>query len=196
MWFTDYGAFVNIGGIDGLLHISEISWGKLKHPKEVLSIGQEIDVKNIKLDRENGRISLSYRDTQPRLWDTVGEKYIPGTIVTGKVVRIVPYGAFVELQPGLDGMVHISQCAPVRIEKVEDAVNVGDVIRVKILSVDTEAKRISLSIREALADDALGAVENDEFAIPEEETYQEPAEAEAPAAEAPEAETPQEAPEA
>ena len=87
--------------------------------------------------------------------------------MTGKVVRILPYGAFVELEPGLDGMVHISQCAPTRIEKVEDAVKVGDEIRVKILSVDTEAKRISLSIREALADDALESVEADEFAIPE-----------------------------
>ena len=124
-------------------------------------------MKILKLDPERDRISLSYKATQPKLWDIAGEKYIPGTIVTGKVVRIVPYGAFVELEPGLDGMVHISQCALTRIAKVEDAVKVGDIIRVKILSVDTEAKRISLSIKEALADDALESVEADEFAIPE-----------------------------
>ena len=164
---TTFGAFVDIGGVDGLVHVSDLAWKRVGHPSEVVSVGQEIDVKIIKLDKERDRISLSYKATQPKLWDIAGEKYIPGTIVPGKVVRIVPYGAFVELEPGLDGMVHISQCAPTRIEKVEDAVNVGDEIRVKILSVDTEAKRISLSIKEALADDALETVEEDEFAIPE-----------------------------
>ena len=171
---TSFGAFVDIGGVDGLVHVSDLAWKRVGQPSEVVSVGQEIDVKIIKLDRERDRISLSYKATQPKLWDIAGEKYIPGSIVTGKVVRILPYGAFVELEPGLDGMVHISQCAPTRIEKVEDAVKVGDEIRVKILSVDTEAKRISLSIREALADDALESVEADEFAIPETEA---PAEA-------------------
>ena len=180
---TTFGAFVDIGGVDGLVHVSDLAWKRVGHPSEVVSVGQEIDVKIIKLDRERDRISLSYKATQPKLWDIAGQKYIPGTIVTGKVVRIVPYGAFVELEPGLDGMVHISQCAPTRIEKVEDAVNVGDEIRVKILSVDTEAKRISLSIKEALADDALQSVEEDEFAIPE--APEAPAEPEA--AETPEA---------
>ncbi|MBR3504948.1 MAG: bifunctional 4-hydroxy-3-methylbut-2-enyl diphosphate reductase/30S ribosomal protein S1 [Clostridia bacterium] len=164
---TTFGAFVDIGGVDGLVHVSDLAWKRVGHPSEVVSVGQEIDVKIIKLDKERDRISLSYKATQPKLWDIAGEKYIPGTVVSGKVVRIVPYGAFVELEPGLDGMVHISQCAPTRIEKVEDAVNVGDEIRVKILSVDTEAKRISLSIKEALADDALESVSEDEFAIPE-----------------------------
>ena len=167
---TNFGAFVDIGGVDGLVHVSDLAWKRVGHPSEVVSVGQEIDVKIIKLDKERDRISLSYKATQPKLWDIAGEKYIPGTIVSGKVVRIVPYGAFVELEPGLDGMVHISQCAPTRIEKVEDAVKVGDEIRVKILSVDTEAKRISLSIREALADDALEGVEGDEFDIPETST--------------------------
>ena len=164
---TNFGAFVDIGGVDGLVHVSDLAWKRVGHPSEVVSVGQEIDVKIIKLDKERDRISLSLKATQPKLWDIAGEKYVPGSVVTGKVVRIVPYGAFVELEPGLDGMVHISQCAPTRIEKVEDAVKVGDEIRVKILSVDTENKRISLSIREALADDALENVEGDEFAIPE-----------------------------
>ena len=152
---TNFGAFVDIGGVDGLVHVTDLSWHRVGHPSEVVSVGQEIDVKIIKLDPERGRISLSYKATQPKPWDVAGEKYQAGDIVTGKVVRIVPYGAFVELEPGLDGMVHISQCALKRIDKVEDAVNVGDEIRVKILKVDTDAKRISLSIREALTDEAM-----------------------------------------
>lgn len=154
---TNFGAFVDIGGVDGLVHVTDLSWKRVAHPSEIVSVGQEIDVKILKLDQERDRISLSYKATQPKPWDVAGEKYIPGTIVSGKVVRIVPYGAFVELEPGLDGMVHISQCALTRIEKVEDAVKVGDEIRVKILSVDTEAKRISLSIREALTDETFEA---------------------------------------
>ena len=154
---TNFGAFVDIGGVDGLVHVTDLSWKRVGHPSEVVSVNQEIEVKILKLDQERDRISLSYKATQPKPWDVAGEKYIPGTIVAGKVVRIVPYGAFVELEPGLDGMVHISQCALTRIEKVEDAVKVGDEIRVKILSVDTEAKRISLSIREALTDESFEA---------------------------------------
>jgi len=167
---TNFGAFVDIGGVDGLVHVTDLSWARVGHPSEVVSVNQPIDVKILKLDPERDRISLSYKATMPKPWDVAGEKYIPGTIVTGKVVRIIDYGAFVELEPGLDGMVHISQCALTRIAKVEDAVKVGDVIRVKILSVDTEAKRISLSIREALADEAFDGVADaqdlgDEFAI-------------------------------
>ncbi len=156
---TSFGAFVDIGGVDGLVHVTDLSWKRVAHPSEVVAVNQEIDVKILKLDQERDRISLSYKATQPKPWDIAGEKYIPGTIVTGKVVRIVPYGAFVELEPGLDGMVHISQCALRRIEKVEDAVTEGTEVRVKILSVDTTAKRISLSIREALTDEA--AIESD-----------------------------------
>ena len=154
---TNFGAFVDIGGVDGLVHVTDLSWKRVGHPSEVVSVNQEIEVKILKLDQERDRISLSFKATQPKPWDVAGEKYVPGTIVAGKVVRIVPYGAFVELEPGLDGMVHISQCALTRIEKVEDAVKVGDEIRVKILSVDTEAKRISLSIREALTDETFEA---------------------------------------
>ncbi len=156
---TNFGAFVDIGGVDGLVHVTDLSWKRVGHPSEVVSVNQEIDVKILKLDQERDRISLSYKATQPKPWDIAGEKYLAGSIVSGKVVRIVPYGAFVELEPGLDGMVHISQCALTRIEKVEDAVKVGDEIRVKILSVDTAAKRISLSIREALTDES--AMEGD-----------------------------------
>ena len=163
---ADFGAFVDIGGIDGLVHVTDLSWGRVKHPSDVVSVGQEIDVKILNVDPERERVSLSYKQTQPRPWTVAGEKYPVGSIVEGKVVRITTFGAFVELEPGLDGLVHISQCALTRIAKVEDAVNVGDIVRVKVLDVNTEAKRISLSIREVLEDEALDSVpEADEFAI-------------------------------
>ncbi len=163
---ADFGAFVDIGGIDGLVHVTDLSWGRVKHPSDVVSVGQEIDVKILNVDPERERVSLSYKQTQPRPWTVAGEKYPVGSIVEGKVVRITTFGAFVELEPGLDGLVHISQCALTRIAKVEDAVNVGDIVRVKVLDVNTEAKRISLSIREVLEDEALDSVpEADEFAM-------------------------------
>ncbi|NLG24493.1 MAG: bifunctional 4-hydroxy-3-methylbut-2-enyl diphosphate reductase/30S ribosomal protein S1 [Clostridiales bacterium] len=174
---TNFGAFVDIGGIDGLVHVTDMSWSRVNHPSEVLSVNQEINVKILKLDPERERISLSYKQTLPKPWDVAGEKYAPGMIVTGKVVRIIAYGAFVELEPGLDGMVHISQCALRRIARVEDAVQVGDVIRVKILSVDTENKRIGLSIREALEDEAfegvsaVGEALDETFAMPEPDQF-------------------------
>ena len=165
---ADFGAFVDIGGVDGLVHVTDLSWGRVKHPSDVVAVGQEIEVKILNVDPEKERISLSYKQTQPRPWTVAGEKYPVGTVVEGKVVRITTFGAFVELEPGLDGLVHISQCALTRIAKVEDAVNVGDVVRVKVLDVNTEAKRISLSIREVLEDEALESVPEDEFAIGDE----------------------------
>ena len=167
---ADFGAFVDIGGVDGLVHVTDLSWGRVKHPSDVVSVGQEIDVKILNVDPERERISLSYKQTQPRPWTVAGEKYPVGSVVEGKVVRITTFGAFVELEPGLDGLVHISQCALTRIAKVEDAVNVGDIVRVKVLDVNTEAKRISLSIREVLEDEALDSVpEADEFALDDHE---------------------------
>ena len=162
---ADFGAFVDIGGVDGLVHVTDLSWGRVNHPSDVVSVGQQIDVKILNVDPERERISLSYKQTQPRPWTVAGEKYPVGSIVEGKVVRITTFGAFVELEPGLDGLVHISQCAPTRIAKVEDAVNVGDVVRVKVLDVNTEAKRISLSIREALEDEAMDVVPDEEFPL-------------------------------
>ncbi len=186
---ADFGAFVDIGGVDGLVHVTDLSWGRVKHPSDVVSVGQEIDVKILNVDPERERISLSYKQTQPRPWTVAGEKYPVGSVVEGKVVRITTFGAFVELEPGLDGLVHISQCALTRIAKVEDAVNVGDIVRVKVLDVNTEAKRISLSIREVLEDEALQSDESayDIDDIPGEEA---PAEAAAPVEEAPVEEAP------
>ncbi|MGN0764255.1 MAG: bifunctional 4-hydroxy-3-methylbut-2-enyl diphosphate reductase/30S ribosomal protein S1 [Aristaeellaceae bacterium] len=178
---TDFGAFVDVGGVDGLIHITDLSWGRIKHPSEVVKPNQEVDVKILSLDRERERIQLGYKQLQPRPWDNAQEKYPEGSIVEGKVVRITDFGAFVELEPGLDGLVHISQCALNRVAKVEDAVQVGQVVRVKVLSVDPEKKRISLSIRQVLEEEAFDS-------IPEAAEFELVATDEAPAAEeAPEA---------
>lgn len=152
---ADFGAFVDVGGVDGLVHVTDLSWGRVHHPSEVVNPGDVIPVKILKVEPERERVSLSYKQTKPRPWTVADQKYPVGSIVEGKVVRITTFGAFVELEPGLDGLVHISQCALTRIAKVEDAVNVGEIVRVKVLDVNTEAKRISLSIREVLEDEAL-----------------------------------------
>ena len=147
---TDFGAFVDLGGVDGLIHITDLSWGRIKHPSDVVKPNQEVDVKILSLDPERERIQLGYKQLQPHPWDGAEEKYPVGEIVDGKVVRITDFGAFVELEPGLDGLVHISQCSTNRVAKVEDAVKVGDEVKVKVLGVDPEKKRISLSIRQAI----------------------------------------------
>jgi len=146
---TDFGAFVDIGGIDGLVHVTNLAWGNVKHPKDVVTPGQEVNCLILKVDRENQRVSLGMKQLLPKPWDVADEKYIPGSIVTGKVVRIVTFGAFVELEPGLDGLVHISQISDTRIDKVESVLEVGQIVNVKILDVNTQEHRISLSIRDA-----------------------------------------------
>ena len=152
---TDFGAFVDVGGVDGLIHVTDLSWGRIKHPSEVVTPNQEIQVKILSLDKERERIQLGYKQLQPKPWDVAEEKYAVGSVVEGKVVRITTFGAFVELEPGLDGLVHISQCALTRVQKVEDAVKVGQSVRVKVLKVEPAEKRISLSIREVLEDEAF-----------------------------------------
>lgn len=150
MRFTDYGAFIDIGGIDGLLHISEISWGKLKHPQEVLEIGQKVNVKVLSMNAEKGKISLGLKQNQPEPWSVIDDNYQVGQVIEGKVVQIKEYGAFVELEPGLDGLVHISEVAHKRVGNINDELEVGQVVTAKILEIDKERKRISLSIRETL----------------------------------------------
>ena len=155
---TDFGAFVDLGGVDGLIHVTDLSWAHVKHPSEIVAPDQEVDVKILSLDTERERIQLGLKQLMPKPWDLAPEKYPAGAVVTGKVVRITTFGAFVELEPGIDGLVHISQCAATRIQKVEDAVNVGDIVDVKVLNIDPEAKRISLSIR-ALLEPEVAPVE-------------------------------------
>ena len=144
---TDFGAFVDIGGIDGLVHVTDLAWGRVNHPRDIVSINDEIDVVVLKVDKDRERISLGYKQTQPKPWDVAEDKYPVGSIVHGKVVRIVPFGAFVELEPGLDGLIHISQVAGKRIEKVEDVLELNQEVDVKVLELNIEARRISLSIR-------------------------------------------------
>ena len=169
MRFTDYGAFVDIGGLDGLLHISEISWGKLKHPEEVLKIGDKINVKVLSMNQEKNKISLGLKQITPEPWTVINEKYQVGSVVSGKVVQLKEYGAFVELEPGLDGLVHISEVANKRVSDIGEELKVGQEVETKILDIDTERKRISLSIKATL---------------PEEEVPADEAAEEAPAAEA------------
>jgi len=148
--FTNFGAFVDLGGVDGLIHVSDLSWSRSVNPSDVLTANEEIEVKILSLDRERDRIALGYKQLQPRPWDNVEEKYPVGSILTRKIVRIRPFGAFIELEPGVDGLVHISQVAPTRIERIEDVIQPGQEVDVKVLAVDPDAKRISLSIRDAL----------------------------------------------
>ena len=154
MRFTDYGAFVDLGGIDGLLHISEISWGKLKHPQEVLKIGDIVKVKILSMNAEKGKISLGLKQTMPEPWSVIEENYQVGQVVTGKVVQIKEYGAFIELEPGLDGLVHISEVAHKRVNDISEELTVGQTVEAKILEIDTERKRISLSIKQTLEEEA------------------------------------------
>ncbi len=150
---TDFGAFVDIGGIDGLVHVTDAAWGRVKHPSDVFTIGQEIEVLVLNVDVEKERVSLGYKQLQPKPWTLADTKYPVGSIVEGKVVRIVPFGAFVALESTIDGLIHISQVAIHRIAKVEDELKVGDIVRCKVLEVNPEAKRISLSRKEALLEE-------------------------------------------
>lgn len=169
MRFTDYGAFVDIGGLDGLLHISEISWGKLKHPEEVLSIGDTINVKILSMNQEKNKISLGLKQITPEPWTVISDKYQVGAIVPGKVVQLKEYGAFVELEPGLDGLVHISEVANKRVADISEELKVGQEVNTKILDIDTDRKRISLSIKATLddAEEEEAAPETVEEAAPE-----------------------------
>lgn len=169
MRFTDYGAFVDIGGIDGLLHISEISWGKLKHPQEVLKIGQKINVKVLAMNAEKGKISLGLKQNQPEPWSVIDSNYEVGQVIEGKVVQIKEYGAFVELEPGLDGLVHISEVAHKRVGNINDELSVGQIVSAKILEIDKDRKRISLSIRETIEPPTEGEAEAPAPAAVEEE---------------------------
>ncbi|KUK81134.1 MAG: Uncharacterized protein XD97_0727 [Pelotomaculum thermopropionicum] len=145
---TQFGAFVDIGGVDGLLHISEMSWHRISHPSEVVKVGDELEIMVLRVDRENEKISLGLKQVLPNPWDTVKEKYPVDSIVKAKVVRLAPFGAFVQLEPGVEGLVHISHLADRHVVSPDEVVNEGEEIDVKVLSVDQEEKRIRLSIRE------------------------------------------------
>ena len=144
---TDFGAFVDLGGADGLLHISELSWGHVKHPKQLLKEGQQITVRVLEVDKENEKISLSLRMPESNPWNDADKKYAIGNTVEGTVVRIVSFGAFVELEPGVDGLIHISQIAKKHVEKVEDELTIGQSVKAEVIDLNLEEKRISLSMK-------------------------------------------------
>lgn len=146
---TAFGAFVNINGVDGLLHISEMSWGKVTDPSKVLKIGEIVKVKIIGLDKENRKLALSMKALITNPWESIEDKYPVSNIALGKVVRFSDFGAFVELEPGVDGLVHISQISHQKVEKPSDVLKIGENVKVKIINVNKEEKKIALSIKAA-----------------------------------------------
>lgn len=147
---TDFGAFVDIGGVDGLIHISELSWSRVKHPSEVVKPGNKVEVVVLAVDKDKKKISLGLKQTLPEPWSVAGEKYNVGDVVEVKVLRFSNFGAFVELEPGIDGLVHISQISDKRIAKPSDVLNIGETVKAKIIDIKPEEKKMSLSIKELI----------------------------------------------
>ncbi|NLM44431.1 MAG: bifunctional 4-hydroxy-3-methylbut-2-enyl diphosphate reductase/30S ribosomal protein S1 [Clostridiales bacterium] len=145
---TDFGAFVDVGGVDGLIHISELSYSRIEHPSEVVKPGDKVEVVILALDKDNNKISLGLKQTMPEPWSTLENKYNIGDIIEVKVVRFTNFGAFVEVEPGVDGLVHISQISDKRIAKPSDVLKIGETIKVKIIDINIPEKKMSLSIRE------------------------------------------------
>ncbi len=145
---TDYGAFIDLGGIDGLVHLTDLSWGKVTHPSQILNIGDKVTVKILKYNKEDGKISLGVKQTKEDPWLTVTEKYPVGSKVSGAVVNITDYGAFVELEPGLEGPIHISEMSWTKLKHPSQKLKVGDTVDVMVLDIDAGAKRISLGLKQ------------------------------------------------
>jgi small subunit ribosomal protein S1 len=163
----DFGAFVDLGGVDGLIHISKLSWDRVNHPNEVLEEGQRVKVKIEKIDRQTGKIGLSYRDLLEDPWDNVEQKYPVGTAVEGTVSRIAQFGAFVKLEPGVEGLVHVSELAHHRVANVGSYVKQGQTVQVKVVSVDRAAQRIGLSMKALQQVADTGSSRKDEEAADE-----------------------------
>ncbi|HUP78660.1 MAG TPA: S1 RNA-binding domain-containing protein, partial [Pirellula sp.] len=143
----DFGAFVDIGGLDGMIHISQLSWDKIKHPSEVVKEGDKIQVRVEKIDAETGKIGLSYRSLQDNPWTDVDARFPIGTVVRGSVTRLANFGAFVRLATGIEGLIHISELAHKRVANVANILKEGEEVEVKILTVDRDNQRIGLSLR-------------------------------------------------
>jgi small subunit ribosomal protein S1 len=144
---VDFGAFVDLEGIDGLIHISELSWSHVNHPSELLEIGQEVQVKVLDIDRDRQRISLGLKQTQSDPWQQVIDAYQEGDVVVGRVTKVVTFGAFVEIVPGVEGLVHISELAQHHVENPREIVSQGDLVHVKVIEMDAERRRLSLSLK-------------------------------------------------
>ena len=150
---TSYGAFIDLGGIDGLLHVSDIAWTRVKNPEEVLAVGQKLELKILKLDPESKRISLGLKQLQPEPWDTAANRYAVGKRVTGVVTRLTDFGAFVELEPGIEGLIHISEMSwTKRVRKPGDILKQGDTVEAVVLAISQPDRRLSLGLKQALGD--------------------------------------------
>ena len=146
---VSFGAFVNLGGVDGLVHISELSWCHVEKPSEVLSVGDEVEVEILDVDRDRERISLSLKNTMEDPWDQLANKVKAGDIINGKVTKLVPFGAFVQIDPGIEGLIHISELSQRHVETPDEIVRVGQELMVKVIDIDIDRRRISLSLRQA-----------------------------------------------
>jgi small subunit ribosomal protein S1 len=194
---VDFGAFVDLEGIDGLIHISELSWSHVNHPSELLEIGQEVRVKVLDIDRDRQRISLGLKQTQSDPWQQVIDAYEQGDVVEGRVTKVVTFGAFVEVVPGVEGLVHISELATHHVENPREIVQQGETVRAKIIEMDAERRRLSLSLKRVeegeSARPAIGEAAAPDLGLSEEVFTEQPApEAEAPAEPLSEAEAPAE----
>src|SRR5437773_4775885 len=150
---TDFGAFIDLNGLDGLLHITDMSWGRIGHPSEILKVGQEIDIVVLDINREKERVSLGLKQKLTNPWENIETKYPVGARVKGKVVNLVPYGAFVELEPGVEGLVHVTELSwTKRIAKPSDMLEVNQEVEAIVLSVDSKTQRLSLGVRQATGD--------------------------------------------
>jgi small subunit ribosomal protein S1 len=146
---TDYGAFVDLGGIDGLLHVTDMSWGRLQNPAEMFKVGDSVQVKVLRFDRDRERVSLGYKQLLPDPWETIEERFPPATRINGRVASVTDYGAFVELEPGVEGLVHVSEMSwSKRVKHPSKLVGPGDAVEVEVLSVDPKARRISLGMKQ------------------------------------------------
>ena len=149
---TDYGAFVDLGGVDGLLHVTDMSWGRLQNPGDAFKVGDTVQVKVLRFDRARERVSLGYKQLLPDPWETIEERFPLGTRITGKIASVTDYGAFVELEPGVEGLVHVSEMSwSKRVKHPSKIVNPGDTVDVEVLGVDPKARRISLGMKQAQA---------------------------------------------
>jgi small subunit ribosomal protein S1 len=146
---VDFGAFVDLGGIDGLVHISELSWNHVNHPSEVVKVGQEVEVEVLDVDMNRERISLGLKQTTEDPWRSLVKKYPVGAIVEGKVTKLVPFGAFVELGDGIEGLVHISEMAKQHVDQPSQVTHVGEMVHVKVMEIDLDRRRVSLSMKAA-----------------------------------------------
>jgi small subunit ribosomal protein S1 len=156
---TDFGAFVDIGGIEGLLHISDLSWSTVEKVTDVLSTGQELDVLVLKIDKERNRISLGYKQAQPDPWSTVGEQYPEGTALKVRIMRVADFGAFAELEPGVEGLIPLSEMGWDRVGRISDRVSVGDMVDAVVIRVEAKKRRLALSMKRAQSDPWEGVVE-------------------------------------